>query len=125
MFLDRDVPPELDAWFEHAVNCCAFLAWSLGNQGAAIHFRSQGYELRQPEEGDIYTILKYLALVYPRSGAGGSQRANASEAPIDDTSYKVVITPSPRQFEEAGWRDARLLDPEALPLPESRSEVRE
>lgn len=117
MFLDRDVPPALDGWFEHAVNCCAFLAWSLCNQGAAIHFRSQGYELRQPEEGDIYTILKYLALVYP-------QRFDAMEAPLDDTSYKVVFTPSPRQFAEAGWLDARLLDPDALPLP-SPEQVRE
>ena len=110
MFLDRDIPPQLDAWFEHAVNCCAFLAWSLSNQGASIHFRSNGYELRQPEEGDIYTILKYLALVYP-------QKASELEAPLDDTSYKIVFTPSPRQFAEAGWMDARVFDPEVLPLP--------
>ena len=110
MFLDRAVPMELDAWFEHAVDCCAFLAWRLSSQGASIHFRSSGFELRQPEDGDIYTILKYLALVYP-------QKASATEAPLDDTSYKIVFTPSPRQFAEAGWLDARLLDPEALPLP--------
>jgi uncharacterized protein (DUF58 family) len=110
MFLDRDIPPHLDAWFEHSVNCCAFLAWSLSNQGAAIHFRSQGYELRQPEEGDIYTILKYLALVYP-------QKFEGAEAPADDSSYKIVFTPSPRQFAETGWMDARLLSPDVLPLP--------
>ena len=115
MFLDRDVSPELDAWFEHAVNCCAFLAWSLSSQGASIHFRSNGYELRQPEEGDIYTILKYLALVYPL-------KTGAPEAPLDDTSYKIVFTPSPRQFAEAGWMDARLLDPDVLPLPASGPE---
>src|SRR5580658_2287596 len=105
IFLDRDVPPELDAWFEHAVDCCAFLAWSLSSQGASIHFRSNGYQLRQPEEGDIYTILKYLALVYP-------QKASGTEAPLDDTSYKIVFTPSPRQFADAGWMDARLLAPD-------------
>src|SRR5580693_762049 len=110
VFLDRGAPPELDAWFEHAVDCCAFLAWSLSSQGASIHFRSNGYELRQPEEGDIYTILKYLALVYP-------QKASGTEAPLDDTSYKIVFTPSPRQFSEAGWMDARLLYPDVLPLP--------
>ena len=104
------VPPELDAWFEHAVDCCAFLAWRLSSQGASIHFRSNGYDLRQPEEGDIYTILKYLALVYP-------QKASGPEAPLDDTSYKIVFTPSPRQFIEAGWMDARLLSPDVLPLP--------
>ncbi|MBZ5728155.1 MAG: DUF58 domain-containing protein [Acidobacteriia bacterium] len=110
MFLDRDIPPQLDDWFEHAVGCCAFLAWRLSSQGAAIHFRSHGFDFRQPEDGDIYTILKYLALVFP-------QTANAPEAPVDDTSYKIVFTASPRKFTEAGWMDARMLGPDVLPLP--------
>lgn len=110
IFLDRDVPRELDAWFEHAVNCCAFLAWRLSTQGASIHFRSNGYEFRQPEDGDIYTILKYLALVYP-------QRAGSPEAPLNDASFKLVFTPSPSAFRDAGWLQARLLGPDALPLP--------
>jgi uncharacterized protein (DUF58 family) len=109
VFLDRDIARQHDEWFEHAINCCAFLAWRLSNNGASIHFRSQGYEFRQPEDGDIYTILKYLALVYPQRGV--------VEAPLDTTSYKVVFTPSPRQFEDAGWHQARLLDPAALPIP--------
>jgi uncharacterized protein (DUF58 family) len=110
IFLDRDIPRELDAWFEHAVNCCAFLAWRLSTQGASIHFRSNGFEFRQPEDGDIYTILKYLALVYPK-------RAGTPEAPLDDASFKIVFTPSPRAFRDAGWLHARLLGPDALPVP--------
>ena len=110
MYLDRDVPPELDAWFEHAVDCCAFLAWRLSDQGVSICFRTHGFDFRQPEDGDIYTILKYLALVYPQS-------ANAPEAPLDETSYRIVFTTSPRKFSEAGWLDARVLDPDALPVP--------
>jgi uncharacterized protein (DUF58 family) len=110
MFVDRDIPPELDAWFEHAVDCCAFLAWSLSSRGVSIHFRSNGYSLRQPEEGDIYTILKYLALVYPQS-------ANEPEGPLDETSYKIVFTPAPRRFAEAGWVGARVLAPDVLPVP--------
>ena len=86
---------ELDAWFEHAIDCCAFLAWSLSNHGASIHFRSNGFEFRQPEDGDIFAILKYLALVYPQAG-------NAPEPPLDDSSYKIVFTPSPRRFLDAG-----------------------
>ena len=78
------MPHELDAWFEHAVNCCAFLAWRLSTQGASIHFRSNGYEFRQPEDGDIYTILKYLALVYP-------QRVDAPEGPLNDASYQNCL----------------------------------
>jgi hypothetical protein len=110
IFLDRDVPRELDDWFEHAVNCCAFLAWRLSTQGASIHFRSNGYEFRQPEDGDIYTILKYLALVYP-------QRADAPEGPLNDASFQIVFTPKPRAFRDAGWMQARLLGPDVLPAP--------
>jgi uncharacterized protein (DUF58 family) len=110
IFLDRDVPPSLDSWFEHAVNCSAFLAWRLSGQGAAVHFRSNGYYFRQPEDGDIYTILKYLALVYP-------QAANAPEGPIDESSYQIVFTTSPRKFSEAGWMRARILAPDELPVP--------
>ena len=69
IFLDREVPHELDAWFEHAVDCCAFLIWRLSSQGVAVHFRSNSYDLRQPEDGDMYAILKYLALVYPQAAA--------------------------------------------------------
>jgi len=110
IFLDRDIPHSLDDWFEHAVDCCAFLAWRLSSQGAAIHFRSNGFEFRQPEDGDIYAILKYLALVYPQS-------SNATEVPLDDTSYKIVFTPRARRFMEAGWTNANVLTPEVLPVP--------
>ncbi len=109
IFLDRDIPSHLDGWWEHVIDCCAFLAWRLSNQGAAVHFRSSGFLFRQPEDGDIYTILKYLALVYP-------QAATALEAPLDETSYKIVFTPSPRRFSEAGWGDARVFGPDELPL---------
>jgi uncharacterized protein (DUF58 family) len=110
MFLDRDVPPASDEWFEHAVNCCCFLAWRLSSQGAGIHFRSQGAYLRLPEDGDIYTILKYLALVYP-------QRGNAPEAPADENSYKIVFTTAPHRFVDIGWGSGRVLTPDSLPVP--------
>jgi uncharacterized protein (DUF58 family) len=110
IYLDRNIPPDLDPWFEHSVNCCAFLAWRLSSVGASIHFRSGGFQFRQPEDGDIYTILKYLALVYP-------QRGNMLEAPLDETSYKIVFTPSPSRFLNAGWAGARILGPDALASP--------
>jgi uncharacterized protein (DUF58 family) len=118
IFLDRDIPPDLDAWFEHAIDCCAFLAWRLSSQGAAIHFRSQGFDFRQPEEGDIYAILRYLALVYPQSG-------NGPEAPLEEASYKIVFTPSPRLFSDAGWADARVFAPDVLPVPAAKTDEAE
>ena len=42
-----DLPPALDSWFEHAVDCSAFLAWRLSNQGASIHFRAQGFDFAE------------------------------------------------------------------------------
>jgi uncharacterized protein (DUF58 family) len=110
VYLDRDIPPELDTWFEHAIDGCAFLVWRLSGQGASIHFRSGGFSIRQPEEGDIYSILKYLALAYQQS-------APPPDPPLDETSYKLVFTPSPRRFHEAGWMEARILDPDLFPLP--------
>jgi len=110
LFLDRDVPPNLDAWFEHAIHCCAFLAWRLSSQGASVHFRSNGYSLRQPEDGDIYAILRYLALVYP-------QPRPAPEGPVEETSYKLAFTVSPARLRQAGWMEARILSPRELPSP--------
>ncbi len=116
IFLDRDIPPQLDAWFEHAIDCCAFLAWRLSGQGAGIHFRSQGFAFRQPEEGDIYAILRYLALVYPQAASG-------PEPPLEETSYKIVFTPSPRLFSDAGWADARVFAPDVLAAPTAAEAV--
>jgi len=113
VFLERDIPHELDAWFEHAIDCCAFLVWRLSSRGASIHFRSNSYQFRQPEDEDIYTILRYLALVYP-------QRSDAPEGPLDETSFKIVFTPSPQSFQEAGWAGARVLGPDTLPVAETK-----
>jgi uncharacterized protein (DUF58 family) len=112
IYLDRNIPPDLDPWFEHSVNCCAFLAWRLSSVGASIHFRAGGFQFRQPEDGDIYTILKYLALVYP-------QRSEAPEPPLDETSFQIVFTTAPRAFRDAGWMHARILSPDVLAVPAS------
>ncbi len=108
VFLDRDVPPHLEHWFERAIECCAFLAWSLWEMGASIRFRSQQFDIRVPEEGDVYTILKYLALVFPQSG-------KLPENPADESSFQIVLSTSPRRFRDLGWAPAHLLGPEAFP----------
>ncbi len=110
VFLDRAVTHDLDPWFEQAVDCCAFLVWRLAEQGVAVHFRSNAYALRQPDEGDVYAVLKYLALVYPQTAAAG-------EAPLDESSYQVVFTAAPERFRDAGWTRARILTPADLPAP--------
>jgi uncharacterized protein (DUF58 family) len=108
IFLDRDVPPVLAAWFEQAVQCCAFLVWQLSEKGASLQFRSQGFHCRLPEEGDMYNILRFLALVDRRQG-------RPAEPPSDDSNYQVIFSASPDQFARMGWRPAHLLGPGAFP----------
>jgi uncharacterized protein (DUF58 family) len=104
IYLDRNIGEGQQAWFEEAINCCAFLCWRLSQMDAAIRFQAQDFRCRAPEEGDIYTILKYLALVYPLQG-------NAPEPPIDEQSFQIVFSPDPRPLEAAGWTPVRLLRP--------------
>ena len=114
IFLDRDVPAELEGWFEHAVDCCAFIAWRLSGRGASVHFRTQGFDMRLPEEGDIYAILKHLALVLPKRGSSPA-------ACVQETSFKIAFTPSASRFDELGWGAGRIFSPATLPAPEGSS----
>lgn len=114
MFLDRDVPPGGEPWFERAVSCCAYLAWHLAAKGTSISFRSQDFSLRVPEEADIYTILKFLALVYPLSG-------KAPGPPFDETAYQVVLSLSEDRFSDQGWEGARFLGRDAFPAAPDRA----
>ncbi|MGA2739981.1 MAG: hypothetical protein ABSG65_21405, partial [Bryobacteraceae bacterium] len=72
-----------------------------------IHFRTQDFDFRLPEEGDIYTILKYLALVAAKPG-------KPPEAPAEETSFPIVLTAAPGRFGEVGWAAARVIGPEVL-----------
>jgi uncharacterized protein (DUF58 family) len=63
LFLDLDVGPEWRDWFEHAVNCCAFLAWRLTGRGQRIRLVTQRYDRRVPNEASVYDVLRYLARV--------------------------------------------------------------
>ncbi len=108
IFLDLATPAALDEWFERAVDCSAFLAWNTSLQDARVRFRSQEFDLMCPVEGDVYVILKYLALVERK------RRAQTPE-PGDERSCQVVFTPRREEFERAGWAQARFVSPEDLP----------
>jgi len=99
LFLDRNAPRD---WFERAVECCAFLAWELNDAGVSLHFRSQGFAARFPEETDVYTILKFLAFVQP-------QVDRRSYSPFDDSSIQILLSTSPQRFIDAGWAPARVV----------------
>src|ERR1700726_889884 len=96
IYLDCDVAPGAEPWFEEAIDCCAFLVWRLSQQGAGIRFQTQEFHIRVPEESNVYTILKYLALVCPLRG-------KAPEPPIDEQSFQIVFSSDPSGIEAAGW----------------------
>ncbi len=108
IFLDLDVPPECREWFERAVEAAAFLSWRLSQRGARVRFRTQEFEIFTPVEGDVYAILKYLALVEPKPGVPPLKNLNEESA-------IVVFSAAPSRLENAGWVGVRVLDRNALP----------
>ncbi|MGI8990065.1 MAG: DUF58 domain-containing protein, partial [Bryobacteraceae bacterium] len=106
MFLDRNVPrekpPGWEEWFERAVECSAFLCWRLQETG--LRFRSQQCDIRLPEEGDVYTILRFLALVSPQKGS-------LPEEPADESNLQIVLSADPQRFLDLGWTPARVFGP--------------
>ncbi len=110
IFFDINAGDKDREWFEKAVECCAYLSWHIAERGARIHFRTQDFDHRLPEECDVYTILKYLALVSSRPG-------KAALTPHDNTSFRLVLTTSPDRVLDAGWDGARVLGLDAFDTP--------
>jgi uncharacterized protein (DUF58 family) len=106
--LDLEAAAEARAWFERAVEGCAYLAWRMTERGARIHFRTQEWSIVTPVEGDVYAILKYLALVEPRLRAAPLER-------IGEHAVTIVFSARPAGLEESAWSGARILYPGSLP----------
>ncbi len=107
-----DLDTEAEGWFESAVDCSAYLAFRLAERGAQIRFRTQEFDVSFPDEGDIYSILKYLALVSP-------MRGKAPEGPDDPSSFQIVFSVNPSRMSSLGWgvgeeRGARVIGPDAF-----------
>jgi uncharacterized protein (DUF58 family) len=114
-FLDLNVPASEAAWFESMVDCCAFLAWNMSQRGSRVRFCSQEVDWQLPEEANVYTILKYLAVVSARQG-------KTLSASNERNVFQIVFSASPERLAEAGWElggsNVRLLTPAAT-LPAS------
>lgn len=96
LFLDLDVPEQRIAWFDRAVDCCAFLAWNMAQRGARLRFCTQEVDHQTPEEADVYTILRYLATVTPARG-------RSLPAQNADNVFQVVFSLSRERLLTAGW----------------------
>ena len=88
VLLDLEVPAGAEPWFEHAVECAAYLVWKALERGARVRFRTQDFDLRAPLEGGLYVILKYLALVEPRRKAAPLHRGVTS---LDEPECAAVL----------------------------------
>jgi uncharacterized protein (DUF58 family) len=116
IYLDLDVPFGGEDWFESAVECAAFLAYQLSLGETRVRLKTQEFDVTLPEPGDIYTILKYLALVSP-------MRGKLPEGPDEAASFQIVFTAHPGRMSALGWGKgeglgARLLGPDAWDRPD-------
>lgn len=111
LFLDLETPNGAEAWFERAVECCAFVAWRFAARGARLRFRSQDFEVFVPAENDVYAILKYLALAQCRRQAAPLRN-------LDERSVPVIFSASAARLKDCGWDGARVLDRASLVLAE-------
>jgi uncharacterized protein (DUF58 family) len=101
IFLDLDTDDP--AWFELAVECCAFLVWRLTEKGARIRFMTQRW---MPDDPDVYAILRYLAVVDPCRGL--------KPAIPNEYSLQIALSTRPHELAEAGWPLARVVTPDTL-----------
>jgi uncharacterized protein (DUF58 family) len=102
VFLDLNVSGNQREWLERAIDCCAFLCWRLAARGARLRFATQNFDLRIPEQGDVYTVLKYLALVQP-------MRSGTIVSPDEERSVQVAFTPNSDRLPDMGWTNAHSL----------------
>jgi uncharacterized protein (DUF58 family) len=107
ILFDVDVPEEHLAWFEQAVDGCAFIGWRLTQKSARLRFHSRDLVVSVPESGDIYTILKFLALVSPAKGKPPSD-------PDDESGFHLVFTAAPERYARTGWSNAYFVGPDAF-----------
>lgn len=118
-FLDLDAPANAAAWFESAIDRCAFLAWNMSQRGSRVRFCTQDVDWQLPEEADVYTILKYLAVVSRRPG-------KPLAASNDRDVFQIIFSALPERLAEAGWElgssNVRLFVPDPVaPVVSSNS----
>lgn len=93
IFFDQRIPPDRRDRFEELVENCAFVVWGLAERDARIWFRSQRFVVALPEEGDVYDVLKFLALVEPKIVAPESIAEDRSEElNFDESNVRVVFS---------------------------------
>jgi uncharacterized protein (DUF58 family) len=89
IFFDRRIAPGQQQRFEELVENCAFLVWSLADRDAKMWVRSQNVAMAIPEDGEIYDVLRFLALVEPLVLLKPDEQA--VEGPVDASNLQIVF----------------------------------
>jgi len=114
VFLDLQVPMMDAAWLDAAIDCCAFLCWSLAAKNGRLRLVTQTADIWFPAGGDIYTMLKFLALAEP-------VRVRTLVYPNELSSLQVVFSLNAKNIEEGGWRAVRMLGRDAFQRTDAQS----
>lgn len=83
--LDRRIAQGQEEWLETAIECCAFLVWEF--QDSPLILRSQRYVARVPDDSDVYSLLKFLALAAPDASPLATMEA-------DEPTIQILLTTS-------------------------------
>jgi uncharacterized protein (DUF58 family) len=95
IFFDRQIEPGQEERFEEVVENCAYVVWGLADREARVWFRADGFGLALPEEGDVWDVLRFLALVEPvvRPEARAEARpGTAADQAIQDPHVQLVFS---------------------------------
>lgn len=118
IFLDLFPAGRGSAWFEKAVECAAYLAWRIQQEEVRLRFHSQEVSIAVPQQGTIYDVLRYLAVVTPLL------RPAPMPAP-PERDLAIVVSANQNQFETLDWQGALRIDANAVdPGPATEDSVR-
>ncbi len=92
IFFDRRIEPGRQRQFEELVENCAFVVWELAERDARLWFRSQRFALALPEEGEIWDVLRFLALVEPMVVSRGSQADLPDESASEGSGLHILFS---------------------------------
>jgi uncharacterized protein (DUF58 family) len=88
-------PPDLSGRFDRAVTLCAAIAWHFLERNAELQFRTAKFETPlAPAEQNIFSILRYLALVEPRPP--DPRHTLLTDLAASPELFKVIVTSQPR-----------------------------
>lgn len=102
VYIFFDLQGEPGEAFEHAIECCAWLVWSLSSQPVRIRFQTQKHDVGFPDQVDAFQILHELTLAEP------VKTAEVPEAGSDDPD--ILFSFAPDRFQAAGWLAARVVN---------------